>query len=93
MPRAQSSEFSLTRTNMAAFRYSLSVLKIHNVRNVYYRFLVLAVNIETQFSYHQLAVIRIFSTRDRLYRLLTVRKGATFKTPTRTVARTTQTFH
>jgi len=41
----------------------------------------------------QLAVIRIFSTRDRLYRLLTVRKGAIFKTPTRTVARTTQTFH
>jgi len=60
---------------------------------MYYRFLVLAVNIGTQLSYHQLAVIRIFSTRDRFYRLLTVRKGATFKTPTHTVARTAQTFH
>jgi len=33
---------------MAAFRYSLSVLKIYSARYVYYRFSVLAENIETQ---------------------------------------------
>jgi len=33
---------------MAAFRYSLLVLKIYSARYVYYRFSVLAVNIETQ---------------------------------------------
>jgi len=33
---------------MAAFRYSLSVLKIYSARYVYYRLSVLAVNIETQ---------------------------------------------
>jgi len=33
---------------VATFRYSLPVLKIYSVRNVYYRFLVLAVNIKTQ---------------------------------------------
>jgi len=32
----------------AAFWYSLSVLKIYSARYVYYRFSVLAVNIETQ---------------------------------------------
>jgi len=41
-----------------AFRYSLSVLKIYSVRNVYYRFSVLAVNIETQ---PKLSVIIIFA--------------------------------
>jgi len=35
-------------SSKAAFRYSLSVLKIYSARNVYYRFSVLAVNIETQ---------------------------------------------
>jgi len=39
--------------NMAAFRYSLPVLKIYNARYVYYRFL-LAVNIETQPMYTDL---------------------------------------
>jgi len=33
---------------VAAFRCSLPVLKIYSVRNVYYRFLVLAVNTGTQ---------------------------------------------
>jgi len=33
---------------VTAFRYSLPVLKIYSVRNVYYRFLVLAANIATQ---------------------------------------------
>jgi len=37
-----------TDLSMAAFRYSLSVLKIYSARYVYYRFSVLAVNIETQ---------------------------------------------
>jgi len=32
---------------MAAFRYSLSVLKIYSIHNMHYRFLVLAVNIGT----------------------------------------------
>jgi len=32
----------------AAFRYPLSVLKLYSARYVYYRFSVLAVNIETQ---------------------------------------------
>jgi len=32
----------------AAFRYSLSVLKIYSIHNMHYRFSVLAVNIGTQ---------------------------------------------
>jgi len=34
-----------------AFRYSLSVRKIYSARDVYYRFSVLAVNVETQPKY------------------------------------------
>jgi len=38
---------------MAAFRYSLPVLKIYNIRNVHCRFSVLAVNTETQSMYER----------------------------------------
>jgi len=36
------------QSTLAAIRYLLPVLKIYSVRNVYYKFLVLAVNIGTQ---------------------------------------------
>jgi len=47
----------------AAFRYSLSVLEIYSARHVYYRFSVLAVNIETQPKKAGMAALRFLSDR------------------------------
>jgi len=52
----------------AAFRYSLSVLKIYTVRNVYYRFSVLAVNIGTQPKRHYSVSCLYFSSNTSFHK-------------------------
>jgi len=47
---------SLTIT---AFRYKLSILKFYSIRDVNYKFSVLAVNIRTRLIYHYIAFLHV----------------------------------
>jgi len=61
---------------MAAFRYSLPVLKIYSIRNVHCRFSVLTVNIETQpllsFNCDMSKVTTFSSSSENRYLLLII---------------------